>query len=90
MHSNVFWEISGGATIFRAPSSTRAGALDPVSKSLLIIQSSVRNEGRNADLQRPRLRFRAGAARTALIRARLWAARAIARKTVELNTKEAM
>ena len=32
MHSNVFAEISGSATMFRAPSSiARAGALDPVS-----------------------------------------------------------
>ena len=40
MHGKVFWEISGGATIFRAPSSIKEGTLDPVSKNLLIVQSS--------------------------------------------------
>lgn len=94
MHSNVFAEISGSATTFRAPSSiARAGAFDPVSIGRVIVQSSVLNYGRHADLrQRPRLRLRAGAVRPALLCGRLRPAghRAIAQKTVGYINKEAM
>jgi hypothetical protein len=81
MHSNVFPEILGGGIIFRAPGRIRAEAFQ-VSINLLIVQSNVRNDGRNADLQRPRLRFCAGVARTALICGGLRPAR--------LSHKEAM
>jgi hypothetical protein len=67
MHCNVFPKISGDGTIFRAPGRIRVEALNPVSIGLLVVQSNLRNDGHNADLRQPRLRLRAGAARTPLI-----------------------